>query len=333
MNSLRHSEFWDLGSRTPEDTNGSFPIMLLADILVKARLRLQRLVFNGVCLTGTRDSCHAFARVLETLLCLRSCEFSYNSVLFVDTEVINIDPVVMALSRLPLAHEVKLQTYCWHEEGYPLQMESAAPLYALFSSSTIQELSLGSFHLGNLGLNDVGHALKNNTTLKKLQIDFESSCPCTSTKALSTIADALSVNTSLEILNLELVEQCPSLDTFLEDVAQALTKNPLSSLVKFKVQAPCTYGVTVEKAFVQMLETANYTLEKVEILSVLSEEDRDDDEDDDDVTSAALGSQQPVVQTEPVLAPQSAGATQVFADQFALCDTGKVGGYLCDHYP
>jgi len=290
--SLRHLEVRRFGTDESGDyQNPGFSILYITSALQSLKGPLHSLVINEVDFrASSEEDISEFADVLGQMRSLRGCHLLQNFSLTVDEEDYKIDRVLKAISSLPLLREFTFESYCWDEKGYPVQLESVEPINQLFKSPSIETMSLENIHLENHGLKDIACALKNNTTLRNLHLRLSASDSSSSAKYLSLLADALQTNKSLECLELEFdpSQPCPGLDVFLEDVARALTINTLSSLTVFVIEAPCAFGNTVEEAFLRMLETANFTLEKLSIRSASITNDEDNEEEEEDPATYEL---------------------------------------------
>ncbi|CAB9514313.1 expressed unknown protein [Seminavis robusta] len=290
LDSVVHLGFENLGSAGTTEENdtplSTFPVTRITTLLQRTKRRLETLVFDGCNLTGTHQEQHdALAAAMEECVCIRSCVITNNFDLYLpsddsdEPEAHPIDKMVEAIAKLPLLIEADLVTYSWYEEGYPYQFQSSDPLKGLFlECPNLQELVLGEFNLSNEGLKDVGRCLAKCTSLRKLELHL---APSTRTRAcvqsLTLLANALSANTTLEVFKMEFDERCPNLDTFLVKVAEALEQNAESALVKFKVTSPIGYGQPVETAFCKLLQS-NYTLQKVDFLTLDQRGEEDEEE-------------------------------------------------------
>jgi hypothetical protein len=286
LSGLVHLGFENLGSisRQEEENEApvsTFPITLITMLLQKARHRLETLCFDGVTLIGANiQELEEFVSALEGLVGLRHCVITNNFDLCQLELPQNVDAVITAISKLPLLVKADFVSYGWYEEGYPSQFLSAEPLKGLFNCPNLQELTLGEFNLANEGLKDVGRALAHCQMLRRLELHLAPSRTRTSLASLTLLASALKTNTALEIFKLEFEETCPKLDSFLIKVAEALALNSNTVLEKFKVSSPVSYGSAVEEAFVKLLQS-NYTLQKVDFLTV-EQKGEEDTEDDDE---------------------------------------------------
>jgi len=283
LESVVHVSFENLGS---DDHEVPFPLDFLTAGMIQASGRLESLVFDRCSMAGTEEDTTEFTEFIENLVCLRCLEIVNNFCIFVEDEPINLDDLLSAISKLPLIESVELLTYSWEEPGYPTQFASSHPIRQLISSQNLKELTVGNFHLKNEGLKDILQALHSNTNLRKLVIHFASTEETSSLKALKLLTKAMLANTTLEVLKLEFDECCPNIDSFLMNMAEALAKNTVSALHKFKVTAPVYYGAKVEQAFLKTLRDSNFTLKKLDFDTALP----DDDEDEGFIVVGLLGS-------------------------------------------
>jgi hypothetical protein len=200
-----------------------------------------------------------------------------------DGDEVIVDVIFAAITKLTLLAKVQYVSSNGFEEGGTLVYLPSEPLKGLFTN--LQELTLGEFNLDNQDLKDVARALAHCRGLRRFKLHVEPSRTLTCLISLTLLANALKTNTTLEAFELEFLETCPKLDSFLIEVADALTSNSDSALKKFKVQSPVCYGTSVEDAFVKLLHS-NYTLHKVDFLTVETKEEDNDADDDDNADDA-----------------------------------------------
>ncbi|CAB9531203.1 expressed unknown protein [Seminavis robusta] len=250
----------------------TIPAELLTALFRKTSTRLETLECTALQIEGTKMEMLELESTVAGLVCLRSCCFINNFILWLGKEMHPLDGMLQALSKLPLLLGVYLDIDYFNDSGgHASQLSSSAALSPLLGSTNIQELILSKFLPSHPALQEIGQHLKTKNYLQNLTIYFTlppndewNNLP-TLESSLECLSSALLVNTSLQELKLHLGHEgkCPKLDSFLVQTAKALETNTASALAELEVIAPCTYGACVEEAFVTTLRT-NYSLQKLE---------------------------------------------------------------------
>jgi hypothetical protein len=251
----------------------TIPASLLTCLFQQMAHRLETLELTALQVEGTVEEMGDLEAAAAGLVCLRSCCFLNNFILWLGKCMHPLDGLLKALSQLPLLLGVYLDIdYFNDSNGHAKQLRQCTQaLDCLLNSPNIHELILSKFAPDHPALNQIGEAIQATTSLHNLTLYFQlpqveawKHLPSITT-CLQCLPAALLVNTRLQELKLHFGNDgyCPKLDTFLVQMAQALASNAGSALVELEVVAPCTFGAAVEEAFVSTLRT-NYTLQKME---------------------------------------------------------------------
>jgi hypothetical protein len=223
----------------------SVPIHLLS-ILLATEASLLSFQLNCVCLMGTCNDIDELARNLKDRQTLQSFRLSYCGFSTTVPSSCTIDAIVMALSTLSTLKSLELWSYAEGSLGI-LQRHTLSQLLATKSSS-LEELHVEGFTLGEEMAQAIAIALRNNSSLKKLDLHIVKQAPT----GCLLLADALHYNNTLQALELFL-STLDGYNVFLSQLAYALLSN--TSLQAIRIH--CNQQVTslVEEAFANMLET------------------------------------------------------------------------------
>jgi hypothetical protein len=223
----------------------SLPIHLLS-ILLATEAPLLSFHLSCVCLMGTCNDINELARNLKDRQTLQSFRLSYCGFSTTVPASCTLDSIVMALSSLSTLKSLELWSYAEGSLGI-LQQDTLSQLLATRSSS-LEDLHVEGFTLGEEMVQAIALALRSNSSLKKLDLHIVKQAP---TGCLSLV-DALRHNNTLQVLELFL----SSLDgnnVFLPQLADALASN--ASLQDIRIHSNQQVTSLEEEAFANMLGT------------------------------------------------------------------------------
>jgi hypothetical protein len=236
----------------------SVPIHLLS-ILLATQAPLESFHLNCVCLLGTCHDIDELASTLKERKMLQSFRWSYCGFSTIVPSSCTIDSIIIALSSLPILKSLELWSYAEGSLG-TLQRDTLSQLLTK-KSSTLQALHVEGFTLEEEMVESMAIALRNNSSLRKLDLHIVKQTPIMGSLPL---VDSLRHNNTLQVLELFLStldddgndDTTPSHNgdnVFLSHLADALLAN--KSLQDLRIHSNTQVTSLEEEAFAKLLET------------------------------------------------------------------------------